>query len=111
MFVKDALSRRRSVLIAARPALWKSISSALQKDQVAVSADARLVVLDAYVALAQIMRHGRFEPQLFQDTIARTVSYLASAAPLGVSVYGELVDILAAEGNFAAAEDLEAAWN
>jgi MEDS: MEthanogen/methylotroph, DcmR Sensory domain len=110
-FVKDALAQKHSVLIAARPALWRSISAALAKDRVVVSPDARLVVLDAYATLAQIMRQGRFEPHLFQKTVAQTVSYLAAAAPLGVSAYGELVDILAAEGNFTAARELEAAWN
>src|SRR5205085_9449581 len=36
---------------------------------------------------------------------------LARAADAGLSAYGEMVDILASEGNFKAAHELEAEWN
>jgi MEDS: MEthanogen/methylotroph, DcmR Sensory domain len=110
-FVEDALKHGRSVLLVARPELRSKVALHLKRARTSVSPDARLVVLDADVILGSFMTRGRFAPDLFEETVAPLVKTLAAASNAGLSVYGEMVDILAAERNFPAAEALEAAWN
>jgi hypothetical protein len=56
------------------------------------------------------MRHGRPRRSLFQDSIGSLVSSLARRGA-HVRVYGEMVDLLAAEGNLDGAVELEKMWN
>jgi hypothetical protein len=71
----------------------------------------RVVVRDAASTLRALM--GTRSPNQAQfDAIASTVvRQLAAVTPGGLAIYGEMVDILATEGNFEAAEQLERMWN
>ena len=110
-FLADALAANRSVLVVARPRYWTAVSERLRRQAVAVGPDTRLVVLDAHATLASIMRDGLVSPQQFNATVAPLVRNLAVASPAGLSAYGEMVDILAAEGDLAGAQALECCWN
>jgi len=110
-YVRDALARNASVLVVARDTHWRNIAAALARRGVVVGSDSRLVVLDARATLDQLMRHGRIEPALFDGTIRPLVRNLATATTAGLYAYGEMVDLLAAECDFEAAQALEACWN
>ena len=110
-FLADGLKAGKSVIAIVRPKYWTDIAELLQAQSVVVHADARLIVLDAHATLAGLMRHGQFEPSNFRKTVTPLVKSVAVASGAGMAAYGEMVDILASEGNFAAAEELEAAWN
>jgi hypothetical protein len=70
-----------------------------------------LMVLDAPTALASLMVNGEPDQERFQRRVGDVVRRLCAASPAGLTAYGEMVDILAAQGNFIAAEHLEAMWN
>jgi signal transduction histidine kinase len=74
----------------------------------------RYVALDAAETLARFMRGGRPHPQRFAETIGPVLER-ATAAARGehprVAAYGEMVALLWAEGNAAAAIELEKLWN
>jgi hypothetical protein len=110
-FLSEALGQTQSVVVVARPKIWSKISAGLTARGADVAVNARLIVLDAYQTLAGMMRRGRFDPDLFHRTVAPLVRDAVAASPVGVSAYGEMVDILASEGNFTAAQELERVWN
>jgi hypothetical protein len=109
-YITDALDRNRRVLVVARPRLWSAIDTRLKREHIHAAGDPRLVVLDAYVTLSGLMRHGTLDMDNFRKTVAPLVKGLAET-PAGLCAYGEMVDILAAEGNFRGACQLERVWN
>jgi hypothetical protein len=72
----------------------------------------RLILLDGRDTLARIMDGERPSARLFRETIG---SVIASATeiwrPARLHAYGELVDLLWADGNPDAALELEDLWN
>jgi hypothetical protein len=74
-------------------------------------ADGRLVVLDAATTLATFMVNEDPDPAKFRASIGDLVSRVCAESEHGLAAYGEMVDILAAQRNFQAAEQLEALWN
>lgn len=68
----------------------------------------RLVELDAADTLRLFMRDGSPDPGLFQETVGSLVREHSAAPPL--YAFGEMVDLLWAEGNAVAALDLEQLW-
>jgi len=69
--------------------------------------DGRLTTLDADEAMARFLVDGRPDPQLFSAFVA---TLIPAGAP-GVSAFGEMVAVLWARGEVAAALELEALWN
>jgi hypothetical protein len=69
----------------------------------------RMTVLDARATLRQFMRAGAPHPGTFDNVVGTAVRELAARGRL--AIYGEMVDLLAEEGSFIAAEELEALWN
>ena len=103
-----------ALIVAARASHWALTSEELIARECPVDeliATGRLVILDAATTLASFMVDGEPDREKFEHTIGDVVrrSCLASAA--GLTIYGEMVDILAAQGNFIAAEHLESLWN
>ena len=64
-YITDALDRNQRVLVVARPRLWSAVDTRLKREHVYVAGDPRLVVLDAYVTLSGLMRHGSFDADSF----------------------------------------------
>lgn len=72
-------------------------------------AEGRLVVLDAHVTLAAILRNGMPDAALFERHVLGALAMGTDHSP--VRAYGELVDLLCEEGNPEAAIRLEALWD
>jgi hypothetical protein len=73
-------------------------------------ASGQLTVRDAVNTLKLFMRKGRPNPDLFEEMIGGLIRERAvRGAPL--RVYGEMVNVLAARGDYRAAEELEDLWN
>jgi hypothetical protein len=70
----------------------------------------QLTVCDAVKTLDQFMRGNGPDPDLFEDSVGGLVRRLsARGAPL--RIYGEMVNLLAAQGEYEAARGLEELWN
>ncbi len=106
--------RGDSMLVAARASHWALISVELTARECPVDelvASSTLVVLDAQTTLASFVVNGEPERARFQRSVGDVVRHLCRESAAGLTVYGEMVDFLAAQGNFIAAEHLEALWN
>jgi hypothetical protein len=112
-FVSDGLSKGDRALVLMRLAQWNSVASKLTSRHVALSeaiASGRLTVLDGTRTLARIMPHGSPCRGLFEEVIGKTVRRIC-AAGARLRVYGDLMDVLAADGNFQGAHELEKMWS
>jgi hypothetical protein len=69
----------------------------------------RVVMLDAEQTLDKFMRATLPNPIAFNEVVGGLVARLSQRAP--VCIYGEMVDVLAAQGNYKAALLLEQLWN
>ena len=106
--------RGDSLLVAARASHWALLSAELTARECPVDqlvASSQLVVLDAQTTLASFVVNGEPERERFQRSVGDVVHVLCRESAAGLTIYGEMVDILAAQGNFIAAEHLEALWN
>ena len=113
-FLCDGWKKGEHLLVVARPAHWALTAAELQARGCPVPrliADGRLVVLDAATTLATFMVNEDPDPAKFRASIGDLVSRVCAESEHGVAAYGEMVDILAAQRNFQAAEQLEALWN
>ncbi len=68
-----------------------------------------LIELDAEDTLSLFMRDGVPDRDLFDESVGSVVRELAAEGPL--HTFGEMVDVLCAEGNAAAALELEGWWS
>ena len=112
-FFVDGLSSGDNLLMAAKPVHVQAVADAMNRRGLAVATlvDAgRLVILDAATTLRLIMKRGVPDTHALDTMVENAIDHLA---PNGqhVRVYGELVELLAEEGNFQGAELLEEFWN
>ncbi|TLF50417.1 EAL domain-containing protein [Halomonas urmiana] len=77
-------------------------------DTDAALASGQLVTCDAQTVLQAIMRDGMPDETLFEQHL---LDDIAARAPLPTRAFGELVNLLCAEGNHEAAVRLEAFWH
>jgi hypothetical protein len=113
-FLNDGWARGDSLLVAAKPAHWTKTADRLQRRGCPVTQatrEGRLTVLDAATTLARITRFGAIDRQLFFDHIGSLVGRLVSESRNGVRIYGEMVELLAEEGDLRGAQQLEHLWN
>ena len=113
-YLDDGWRRGDTLLVAARTGHWALTSVELAARECPVdelSTAGRLVVLDAPTTLASVMVNGEPDREKFQQSVGDTVRRLCRESKAGLTIYGEMVDILAAQGNFIAAEHLESLWN
>ena len=113
-FLFESWKQGDRLLVIARAVNWALTSAELQARGCPVfelTASGRLIVLDAATTLATFMVNGDPNPVKFRASIGDLVTRVCSDAPRGVAAYGEMVDILAAQGNFTGAERLEQLWN
>jgi hypothetical protein len=112
-FAFDGLTEGDTVLVVSSAERWAGITDRLIERGVSTAdaeATGQLVSLDAQELLQKFMKNQRPEPRLFEESVGATVRGLASrAAPL--RIYGEMVDVLAARGEYRAAHELEELWN
>jgi hypothetical protein len=113
-FLHEGWSRGETLLVVARPHAWSGISQrliALGCDVSQAMASGRLVSLDAAATLASFSRTGVPREDLFEEHVGTLVRRLNGRKSAGLRIYGEMVDVLAAEGDFFAAEQVETLWN
>lgn len=113
-YLVEGWRRGNNLLVIARPSHWALISGELAASGCPVLdyiAEGRLVALDAATTMATFIRNGDPDPQKFRATVGDIVDRLAGDSATGLTIYGEIVDLLAAQGNFDGAERLEALWN
>jgi hypothetical protein len=113
-FVYQSVSSRQTALIVARGANVVAIDVALKNRGVSLAAlveAGSVVVRDARSTLDAFMGTHLPDAAEFAAVVGGLVRQLAAGAPGGLAVYGEMVDILAAEGNIDAAIELERLWN
>jgi hypothetical protein len=112
-FLSDGYSQGKALLVVSRPQHWALTAHRLKEWGCPVD-DAidtgQLTVLDAAHTMQGFMRHGTPDPDLFDQTVGALVRTL-TARGAGLHVYGEMVDLLAGEGDYRAAQQLEEVWN
>jgi RNase H-fold protein (predicted Holliday junction resolvase) len=101
------------LLIVAKRRHWRAIAARLrQLTRLASRLPAeRITVFDAERMLARFMRSGLPDSVLFHRTVGEIVHRLGVANGRRLRIYGEMVEVLAEEGNFHAAQRLEELWN
>lgn len=113
-FLEDGWKRGDTLLVVSRPASWALTTPELEARGCPVSqmiADGRLVVLDAATTLATFMLNGDPDAAKFDASVGDLVRTLCGRTTAGLTVYGEMVDILVGQGHFDAATRLERLWN
>jgi hypothetical protein len=112
-FVHQGLLNDETALLALTPEHWLAIEQRLRAAGVDVDralAGGELIVRDAARTLRLFERRGRLDSHLFDASIGAQVRDLVAHGNR-VRVYGEIVDLLAVQGNFAGAQLLENLWN
>lgn len=111
-FLLDGFGRGEPLLIVATPPhvelLTRKLESAGLNVRAAERAN-RIVMLDAAQTLAKFMRQDSPNPAAFDEVVGTLVARLAGNKR--VCIYGEMVDLLAARGNYKGAVQLEDLWN
>jgi hypothetical protein len=111
-FVGEGLARGETVLVVIRPEHWALTLDRLGTRGWTVSravALGQLMVLDAADTLTACMAGGRPDGTAFDNSVGDLVRRLATGTTL--RIYGEMVDLLAAKGDFRSAIALEELWN
>ncbi len=112
-FFADATAAGASMLLVAKPVSIALIAEGLAARGLTLPElvrSQRLTVLDAETMLCLFMRNGAPDAELFERHIAGRVRELAAGAAR-LAIYGEMVEILAAEEDFRGAAMVEALWN
>ena len=102
-----------NLLVVAKAKNWQAIATRLRRRGCPVAnaiERGRLTVLDAHATLAKLTESGRVDRAAFERIVAPLVRRL-TAGPMGLSAYGEMVELLAEERNFTGALHLEELWN
>jgi hypothetical protein len=113
-YLVDAWKRGDTLVVVTRPARWALVAAELRASGCPVSdylEKGRLVALDAATTLATFMINGDPHPAKFRASAGDLIARLAGEVGTNLTIYGDMVDILASQGNFTAAERLEELWN
>jgi hypothetical protein len=109
-FLIEGYERGDNLLIVAKRRNLDAVLSQLESRGCFSNDDRqRLIALDATQVLTHLRRHGVVDALRFEAEIGTLVERLAASGPL--RVYGEIVEVLAEEGDFEGAVKLEKLWN
>src|SRR5262245_14204366 len=112
-FVREGLALGNCVLVVTSQRHWNAIDSSLREHGANVDAfrtSGLLVVRNSGEMLGRIVKHGRPDEALFKSALDSALDELAGRGD-GLRIYGDMVDVLAAEGNLRGAIQLEELWN
>lgn len=99
------------VLAVCTPAHWTAIEERLSAGApLALHSSRQATVLDAHALLDRVVVNGAPRRERFHDEVGAIVRGLAVPGRR-LRVYGEMVNLLAAEGDFASVLQLEHFWN
>ncbi|HEX6162975.1 MAG TPA: MEDS domain-containing protein [Vicinamibacterales bacterium] len=111
-FLVAGFKRGEPLLVVATPEHRELLTRKLEEAGINVRdamISSRLTVLDAAQTLDKFMRQDAPNPAAFDEVVGTLVGRLANGRR--VCIYGEMVDVLAARGNYKAAHQLEELWN
>jgi hypothetical protein len=112
-FLGQGLRNNGTVLAVMDEQRWYAVAMRMSASGLTIDDAIRagdLTVRNAADTLRTFMRRDKPDAGLFQGTVELLVSSLAARGkPLWI--YGEMVDVLAAQGEYAAAHELEELWN
>ena len=111
-FLIEGFQNGEPLLIVATPQHCELLAHKLTEAGVNVreaTAANRLVILDAAGCLDKFMRQDLPSAIAFDEVVGSLVARLSNGKR--VCIYGEMVDVLAARGNYKAAQQLEHLWN
>jgi hypothetical protein len=112
-FVRQGLEAGDHVFVVATKEHWESASSHLLRDGLQIDADIasyRLTVCNAADLLGRCMRGCTIHPERFNTAVAEPLRQLR-ARGCQLRAYGEMVDLLAADGDLANVLRLEELWS
>jgi hypothetical protein len=115
-FVLAGEARGERILLALTPDHWQLVAGRIGRTSYPLAArleDGRLRVLDATATLRRILRSDRPDPARFDEIVGNPVRRLVldDGPHAGLRIYGEIVDLFAAVGDFQSAAALEQLWN
>lgn len=113
-FLHEGLLAGASALVVARPFSTHVIARALAARGVSLQSlleAGRLTMVDAAATLMSFMDANRPDPRRFKMVVETLIRQQLEASNGQLRVYGEMVEILATEGNFDGAQQLESLWN
>jgi hypothetical protein len=111
-FLIDGFRRGEALLIVATPEHRAPLTRRLEAyglDVRSATVANRVVICDAAQMLDKLMRQDVPSPIAFNEIVGSMVARLAGDKR--VCIYGEMVDVLAARGNYKGAYQLEELWN
>lgn len=111
-FLFAAFQRGEPILVVAIPEHRELLSRRLEEAGVNIREAAlanRLAIHDAAQTLDKFMRQDAPNPVAFDEVVGSMVARLSNGKRL--CIYGEMVDVLAARGQYKAAYLLEELWN
>ena len=111
-FLIDGFRRGEPLLLAVTPEHRELLARKLEDAGVSVHEAimaSRLVIVDASQTLAKFMRQDVPSRIAFDEVVGTLVARLAEQGR--VCIYGEMVNVLAARGQYKAAYQLEVLWN
>lgn len=111
-FLVQGLEAGENVLMVATPEHRELLTQRLADlgwSVRALVAANRMVICDAAQTLDKFMRQDTPSPVAFDEVVGSLVHRLSAGKRLWI--YGEMVDVLAARGNYRAAQQLEEIWN
>lgn len=111
-FLMAGFNRGEPLLIVATPEHRELLTKKLEEAGLNVRnamISSRLTVLDAAQTLDKFMRQDAPNPVAFDEVVGTLVGRIANGRR--VCIYGEMVDVLAARGNYKGAHQLEELWN
>jgi hypothetical protein len=113
-FLHEGLQAGQYALVVARPFSTHMIARALAAEGAPLQPlveSGRLTVVDAAATLLAFMDGQLPDPGRFATVVGTLVRQQLAASNGRLRVYGEMVEILATEGNFDGAQQLEGLWN
>ena len=111
LFLIEGRALGHHLLVIARPSNWLLIKGYLEQRGVPVDDPAeRITYFDAHTVRNQITTRGLLDPVKVRAAVEGLLAPHAASSK-GLRIYGEVVELFAEEGSFAAAETLEACWN
>jgi hypothetical protein len=114
-FLYEGWDSGEHLLVMAKPRHWTRIAERLARRGCTESEaleQGRLTVLDVQAVLPGILRGRDVDAAAFRATVGALVARLAHRSTRnGLRIYGELVEVLAEEGNYESAREVEHLWN
>src|SRR5688572_23104219 len=111
-FVKAGLERDEQILLVTRLDDWNraAVDLGAQLPLSEAVSSGQLTVCDSSRMLQALLEDGIPSAERFENTVGALVAESATRRS-GLRAYGDMVDVLSAEGRYDAAEQLEELWN